>query len=1168
MATNIVHSATAEIGQLLSFLAELHGKIDQAKALINLLGWELPPGVEDIGLASLDLGEFLEKLDAVIGAPDEEWEDELAMLVRIGELALAVEELAQSIRTLAEELPAKLAQSGDYVERTQIHKKLPKRLVDFLLANYLANKTPLAFAILHLIDVIDYPYFEADPEIFQIEHIRPVIHYEHFKTLVVDPAGLAEEAYGWNTPQFVSERFLMRLSLLFQTLGMNSRIQPLDRQAEEVWLGRPVTEDGIKPQLVAFLFEERGAVAGFRLGLSIFGARPSAEGASDGGLGLVPIVQGKAQGSIPFFRFEDTFIDFAAEADLFKRIALILRPGQDAELRKAEGLGDAVAGRFALGLRNGSPQSPPKTILPLPGGSGLQIQQAILTGGMEKFTGQPAESFLELALLGGRFVISLDQADTFIKESIPQEKAGTSFDVRARWTRGQGIHFQGSSALLLTLPVHDEIGPFTLNSLTLGLDAQAGDLEFLAAIGGSLRLGPLLATVEGLGLKIAVTFEEGNLGIFGLVPHFKPPDGLGLAIDGGGFTGGGFLRYIEAEQRYEGMLELEYEDKITLKAIGLLTTRMPDGKPGFSLLIIITAEFNPIQLGLGFTLNGVGGLLGLNHTADVERLRTGVRDSTLSSVLFPQDVIANASRILSDLRQVFPVQPGRFIFGPMARIGWGTPTLITIDLGLLIEIPDPVRVIILGVIRALLPDEKVKLLQLNVNFLGVIDFEAQRLSFDASLYDSKLLNFTLSGDMAVRLSWGAEPNFLLTVGGFHPAYQPPPLNLPTLRRLSLQLTAGDNPRLTLETYFAITSNTVQFGAKVELLAKAGSFSVYGFLSFDVLFQFNPFYFIASISAKLALRAGSSEIASISLDFTLEGPTPWHAKGTAKLKICWFLTIKVRFDKTFGEERDTRLDDVPVLPLLQAALSDKGNWEAQIPGNRHQLVSFKQIQPSGNQVVVYPFGVLTIQQKVVPLEIEIQKFGGQRPADGDHFAIEQVLAGEGSEAGPLTTSAVSELFAPAQFFELSDTQKLSSKSFERYDSGVKLVDSEAFDGDYAVRRQVAYELFYIDEQRDLRPRGDPLPPDVLMFHSLALRGAIANSPLSHARNGKSVLAPEAVQVSQEGFAVVNASDLRKALPDMPVTSKAGAQSLMEGLIRSNPALEGEILVVPQFEVNSA
>jgi hypothetical protein len=613
------------------------------------------------------------------------------------------------------------------------------------------------------------------------------------------------------------------------------------------------------------------------------------------------------------------------------------------------------------------------------------------------------------------------------------------------------------------------------------------------------------------------------------------------------------------------MLELEYEGKLSLKAIGLLTTRMPDGRPGFSLLIIITAEFSPIQLGLGFTLNGVGGLLGLNRTADVERLRTGVRDSTLSSVLFPQDVIANASRILSDLRQVFPVKPGRFIFGPMAKIGWGTPTLLTIELGLLIEIPDPVRVIILGVIRALLPDEEIKLLQLNVNFLGVIDFEAQRLSFDASLYDSKLLSFSLSGDMAVRLSWGAEPNFLLSVGGVHSAYDPPPLNLPVLRRLSLQLTSGDNPRLRLETYFAITSNTVQFGAKIELLARAGSFSIYGFVSFDVLFQFNPFYFIAAISAKLALRAGSSEIASISLDMSLEGPTPWHAKGTAKLKICWFLTIKVRFDKTFGEERNTRLEDVAVLPLLRAALSDKGNWEAQNPDKRHALVSYKTIQ-AGAEVVVYPSGVLTIQQRVVPLGIEIQRFGSQQPADGERFEIEGVQAGEGSEAEELATGGVDELFAPGQYFELTDAQKLSSKSFERYESGVRLVDSERLEGDYAVRREVAYELYYLDDQRELQPRGKLLQPDVLTFQTWALRGAIAESPLSHARNGKSELAPGEVRVSQEGFAVVKASDLSQAVPEMGVSSRAGAQRVMDGLIRDNPALAGEILVVPSFEVN--
>ena len=77
------------------------------------------------------------------------------------------------------------------------------------------------------------------------------------------------------------------------------------------------------------------------------------------------------------------------------------------------------------------------------------------------------------------------------------------------------------------------------------------------------------------------------------------------------------------------------------------------------------------------------------------------------------------------------------------------------------------------------------ILRVQVNFLGEINFERRQLKFDASLFDSKLLGFTLSGDMAIRLDWGADANFLLTVGGFHPAYQPPPMDLPAIRRLTL-----------------------------------------------------------------------------------------------------------------------------------------------------------------------------------------------------------------------------------------------------------------------------------------------------------------------------------------------------------------------------------------------
>ncbi len=47
----------------------------------------------------------------------------------------------------------------------------------------------------------------------------------------------------------------------------------------------------------------------------------------------------------------------------------------------------------------------------------------------------------------------------------------------------------------------------------------------------------------------------------------------------------------------------------------------------------------------------------------------------------------------------------------------------------------------------------------------------------------------------------------------------------------------------MQTYFAVTSNTVQSGSRVELYAAACGFNIYGFLGYDLLVQFNPFHFV-------------------------------------------------------------------------------------------------------------------------------------------------------------------------------------------------------------------------------------------------------------------------------------------------------------------------------------
>src|SRR4029079_3900287 len=113
----------------------------------------------------------------------------------------------------------------------------------------------------------------------------------------------------------------------------------------------------------------------------------------------------------------------------------------------------------------------------------------------------------------------------------------------------------------------------------------------------------------------------------------------------------------------------------------------------------------------------------------------GVRDGSLNSILFPTDIVANAGRIIGDLQRIFPPQDGHFLIGPMAKLGWGTPTLISLSLGLILDIPRPMFAVV-GVLRMALPAEDVAILRLQVSFAGSVDFERGQLQFDASLFDS------------------------------------------------------------------------------------------------------------------------------------------------------------------------------------------------------------------------------------------------------------------------------------------------------------------------------------------------------------------------------------------------------------------------------------------------
>ena len=61
-----IHTLSSHMGKMLGGLRTLFEEISQTKSLINTLGWEAPPGLDDIGLGTIDFTSFLEKLSIVL----------------------------------------------------------------------------------------------------------------------------------------------------------------------------------------------------------------------------------------------------------------------------------------------------------------------------------------------------------------------------------------------------------------------------------------------------------------------------------------------------------------------------------------------------------------------------------------------------------------------------------------------------------------------------------------------------------------------------------------------------------------------------------------------------------------------------------------------------------------------------------------------------------------------------------------------------------------------------------------------------------------------------------------------------------------------------------------------------------------------------------------------
>jgi hypothetical protein len=575
-------------------------------------------------------------------------------------------------------------------------------------------------------------------------------------------------------------------------------------------------------------------------------------------------------------------------------------------------------------------------------------------------------------------------------------------------------------------------------------------------LNGSVSLGPISLTA--LVPSVSARRPGDPVGdVIGLLP----PSGLAIAVDCGFARGGGSLSFTDQPHwRLAGSFGL------TLGPVSVSAFAVLERAGGaLSLVLLMGARFTPgIQVGFGFALSGVGGLIGVNRRADTDALRARLASGAATDALFADDPSRNAPAILESLGAIFVPAAGSFVVGPTFQLSWlklGDFAFFLLDIGVFIELPGPARIVIVGRAIAEVPGPGIALIHLQIDIVGELDFIRSLVHIRAALVNSHALGiFRAAGDAAFVLCWGDPPYVVLTIGGFYPGFNPAPAVLEPLRRIALSVDFDWLPGLSMrfEAYLAVTSNSFQLGGRLEVGINIG-ITAEGFVSLDALFQFRPFYFEVEIHGGLRVGVFGQTLAGVDVGGKIAGPGPIVLSAAISIE---FFLLEFSWHDTFtiGEDGGDSVATIDLIPALKTELSPSN---LHVRNGADPLVAVKPA-PDTDVPLVSPVGALVFSQRVAPLNIRLERFGG--------IKLKMPTAARIAPTNPGVSAGAIERdhFAPGTFLDLTVAEALNQPPYDRLDSGFEVVFG-------AVRANgVKTSVVYLDYYR-----GRPTPIAGLLRH---------------------------------------------------------------------------------------
>jgi hypothetical protein len=453
------------------------------------------------------------------------------------------------------------------------------------------------------------------------------------------------------------------------------------------------------------------------------------------------------------------------------------------------------------------------------------------------------------------------------------------------------IQIQNQKAALW-IGIHQKFGPIYIDQIGLEIiDTPKKGVALL--VDGSVQLGGLLVQADELGVDIPFNAlaspKEWTLDLRGLAVSYNS-DGVSIA---GGLLKNTSGKYVE----YDGMLKVEIAGK-GFTAVGGYS--QPGDGPGSYTSVFIFVSL-PIVLGGPpyFFVTGLGGGAGINRRLlppdDINQIPNFLLVAAIDDTTFSNDPMA----ALKNMALSIPARRGSYWFA--AGIRFDSFVIVHSVAVVYVAIDGGFEIGILGVSRMALPTADLAIASVELALKIRFSTAEGLFSVQAQLTDNSYLfsrDCQLTGGFAFFV-WFTKGQFLITIGGYHPAFQKPP-EFPSVPRLGFHWSVSDVIVIKGEAYFALTNTCVMAGGRLEVTAHLGPARAWLIAYADFLISWDPFHYDIAIGVSIGVAldfdvcfivCGHVHIeVSLGADLHIVGP-PLH--GEASVHILFF-TITIPF----------------------------------------------------------------------------------------------------------------------------------------------------------------------------------------------------------------------------------------------------------------------------------